>query len=60
MLPVPVALVPLPARNDDERTGSADDPHHVAQHVGPIPVLERFVQSLGEAVVGDAGEILLV
>jgi hypothetical protein len=60
VLPVPVALVPLPTRDHNERTEVADDSHHVPQHVGAIPVLQRFVEPLGEAVVGDGREVLLV
>ena len=61
MLAVAVAGVALPARHRRPSGRSrADDPNHVAQDRVASPLLDRLVQPLREAVVGDAGEVLLV
>ena len=57
---VAVALVALETRDQDERALHADHADHVAKHVLAAPLVERLVQALGEAVVGDRREVLLV
>jgi hypothetical protein len=57
---VAVALVALEARDQHHRPLGADHAHHVAQHVLLAPLLERLLEALGEAVVHDRREVLLV
>jgi hypothetical protein len=60
MLAVSVARAALPARDDHQRAELADRPHHVARERVAIPLAERLVHALGEAVIGDAGVVLRV
>ena len=60
MVAVAVASVALKPRDDDHRAIHPDDANDVAKDVLAPPLLERLVQALGEAIVRNAREVLVV
>ena len=60
VIAVSVARVSLEARDQHQRAVHAHDPNHLAQDVLLAPFLQGFVEPLGEAVIDDAREVLVV
>jgi len=60
VIAVSVARASLEARDQHQRAVDAHDPNHLAQDVLLAPLLQRFVETFGEAVIDDAREVLVV
>ena len=55
---MPIALIALKARDQDERPIHPDDPDDIAQDVLAAPFVQRFVEPLRKAVIDHRGEVL--